>query len=102
MKRHIYRTFSVICSLSITCNAVNSFAQSDLQTGGTITNGTAISKIQSGETVYYEPEHVSLPEPQFYSGKWKQWSSTVNKSISIKHTAFKRQGNEVLMGGQAT
>jgi hypothetical protein len=96
MKKYIYRSFSVICSLAVICNTVNSLAQSDIQTGDTISNGTAISKIRSGETVYYEPEHISLPKPQFYTGNWKQWSSTVNKSISIKHTAFKRQGNEVI------
>jgi hypothetical protein len=67
MKRHICRSLFVICSLATTCNTVNALAQSTIQPGDRIQNGTPISKLQSRETVYYEPDHVALPEPQFYN-----------------------------------
>jgi hypothetical protein len=89
MKKQFFRVLFMLCSLAIVYRPIAGLAENQIQ------NGTPLSTIKSEETVYYEPEHVSLPEPQFYTGSWKQWSSTVNKSISIKHTAFKRQGNEV-------
>jgi predicted small secreted protein len=67
MKRHICWSLFVICSLAITCNTVNALAQSIMQPGDKIQNGIPISKLQSGETIYYEPDHVALPEPQFYN-----------------------------------
>jgi hypothetical protein len=88
MKRQIFRLF-VLCPLAIICNSTSGLAEDRIQ------NGTSLGTIKSGETVYYEPEHIALPDPQFYEGNWQQWSSTINKIVSIKHTAFKRKGNEV-------
>jgi hypothetical protein len=89
MKQPILRLLFVVFPLAIVCNPVTGLAQSEVQ------NGTPILTIKSGETIYYEPDNIGLPEPEFYQGSWQQWPSTVNKLVSIKHTAFKRQGNEV-------
>jgi hypothetical protein len=89
MKRLISRVLFLLCPLTIVSSPVTGLAENQIQ------NGTPLSTIKSGETVYYEPEHVALPEPSFYTGNWQQWPNTVDKLLSIKHTAFQRKGNQV-------
>lgn len=79
----------LICPLAIFWNSTLGLSQPEVQ------NGTPIGTIKSGETIYFEPDHKALPEPEFYKGSWQQWSANIEKLVSIKHTAFQRRGNEV-------
>jgi hypothetical protein len=89
MKKQSVTIFTILSSLIIITNMKTSLAEISVQ------NGDPIGKVNSGETIYFEPEHVSLPEPKFYPKKWIQLPSTVDKKISIKYAAFERKGNEV-------
>jgi hypothetical protein len=60
-----------------------------------IVSGTPIGSIKNGQTVYFEPDHISLPKPSFYEVSWNQYPSTVEKLVSIRYTNFRRTGNEV-------
>jgi hypothetical protein len=79
----------LVCPLAILCNSISGLTQPALQ------NGTPIGTIQSGETIYFEPDHKALPEPEFYKDSWQQWPANIDKLVSIKHSAFQKLSNEV-------
>lgn len=60
---------------------------------------TIIGTIKSGETIYLDANHQGLPDPEFYRDPLNQLLAVVNQLISIKHSEFKKNNNEVYYDG---